>query len=116
MHKGNVKLPDALVLKKHIADGMDAHDIADRYSCTYDSAREALKRHGLLSLIASRGPNKPTIGRRATLERFGVRVMDDKIEFSREMTAGEYGGMVIRRMSLPRVSMYVAALQDAGRC
>ena len=41
---GNIKLPNAHILKQHVDSGMTRQEIADRYECHPDSVRDALKK------------------------------------------------------------------------
>jgi hypothetical protein len=118
MNKGHVKLPDVTVLKQHIAAGMDRGQIAERYGCSRESVRCVLRKAGLIAprakpaqQVASHVPRP-----HRTFRRTKVDILNDRIVFTREVTAGQNGGTMITRTSLPRLSMYVAALQDAKRC
>lgn len=114
---GNIKLPNAHILKQHVDSGMTRQEIADRYECHPDSVRDALKKAGL---IETRKKQPPVDGPRPAYKPRGdrdeIEIHEDRIVFMREVTAGPYGGMMLRRISVPRISSHVAALQDAGRC
>lgn len=108
-----VKLPNAAVLAAHLKSGMDRNQIADRYGAHRDTVRLALIRYNLVDLAPAKteGP-----ARRITrhLSREMITVQEDRLVILREMVAGEHGGVAIRQLSLPRVSMHVAALQERG--
>ncbi|MBB3608622.1 hypothetical protein [Rhizobium sp. BK602] len=111
------KLPDAYVLQKHIERGLDGREIAAIYGCHPDSVREVLRKAGLVI----RKPKAPPVNGarpayRPRQERNEVELLPDRIVFTREVTAGTYGGMMFQRISVPRISSHIAALQDAGRC
>lgn len=110
------KLPDVRVIKEHIDNGLSRVEIATIYGCHPDSLYHVLRKAGLF--IAKKG--KPDPGPRPAYQlphlRKEVEIKSDRIVFTREVTAGSYGGMMFQRISVPRITSHIAALQDAGRC
>jgi len=92
----NRKLPDDTKLARDVAAGMTAAQIAVRYKTTQDHLRRRLK------VIGAVAPVAPV----ATTEPCGI----PKIVLEKRVTAAEYGGTIVQRISLPRISMHVAAL------
>ncbi|WP_267554895.1 hypothetical protein [Rhizobium rhizogenes] len=118
MQKGNMKLPAADVLRKHLEDGMNRYQIAALYDCRPDTVRQRLKRAGL---IAGRRKATPTDqgaaaskakndGRRVGGR--GIEVEDDHLVLTRVVTAGDTGGTAVKRISLPFNSMHAAKLRE----
>ncbi|NTF87535.1 hypothetical protein G6L46_10405 [Agrobacterium rhizogenes] len=117
MHKGNVKLPDRYVLKQHMENGMERREIAALYNCHPDSVRDALRKAGLIEAKKKQPPiDGPRPAYKPPGNRREIEIRQDRIVFTREVTAGMNGGMTLRRISVPRITSHIAALQDAGRC
>lgn len=109
----SVKLPNAGVLKGHLAAGMSKGQIAARYGVHQDTVRLTLIRYGIQHLDAQKRPGPAQrITRRPIRE--SITVENDKVVIIREMVAGENGGVSLRCLSLPRISMHVASLQERG--
>lgn len=107
------KLPDRDTLAAHLAAGMTVDHIAGTYECEKSSVWRRLQSYGLMPVKpkqtpveeAGRGP-----GPRSRSKR-GILLKDDRIIFVRERTL-ESGGMEIRPLSLPRISMHLGAIAD----
>ncbi|MBB3396844.1 helix-turn-helix domain-containing protein [Rhizobium sp. BK060] len=108
-----VKLPNAAILKSHLEAGLDKAQIAARYGVHRDTVRTTLIRFGIDHL--DKAPRQ-SASRRITRHsvRESVTVQADRVVLIREMIAGENGGTALRCLSLPRISMHVAALQERG--
>ncbi len=114
MHR---KMPDAWTLKKHVDDGLDRREIAAIYGCHPDSVYEVLRKARMIIPKPKAPPvNGPRPAYRPPQLRRPIEIMPDKIIFTREVTAGAYGGTMFQRISVPRITSHVAALKDAGRC
>ncbi|TXI06090.1 MAG: hypothetical protein E6Q76_10200 [Rhizobium sp.] len=110
------KLPDIRVLKHHVDAGMSGVEIATMYGCHPDTLRYVLRKAGLL--IAIRSTSEAALrpaSRHAQLQR-QVEIQPDRVVFTREVTAGMHGGTMFQRISVPRITSHIAALQEAGRC
>jgi transposase len=109
----SVKLPNAAILKSHFEAGMDKAQIASRYGVHRDTVRTTLIRYGIQHLdTAPRQSPSRRITRRQVRE--SVTIQADRVVIIREMVAGENGGTALRCLSLPRISMHVAALRERG--
>jgi hypothetical protein len=105
------KLPDRATLAAHCDDGMTPAKIAERYDCRLDSVRHHLQTYGLLAVKsksipidqAGKGPPPRDHSKR------GIFLRADRVTIMRD-TCCEFGGLAIRPMSLPRVSMHIAQL------
>lgn len=110
------KLPDVRVLQQHIAAGLGRVEIATMYGCHPDSLRYAMRKAGLFIAMRS----KPDAGPRPAYVpphlRREVEIKTDRVVFTREVAAGMHGGTMFQRISVPRITSHIAALQDAGRC
>ncbi|MBB3965926.1 helix-turn-helix domain-containing protein [Rhizobium metallidurans] len=107
-----VRLPDASVLKAHVAAGMTRGQIADRYGVHPDTVRITFHRYGIAQLAPRRSSPAQRITRHPVRE--SITIKSDRIVYVREMVAGENGGTTIRCLSLPKISMHVADLRDRG--
>lgn len=92
----NRKLPDDTKLARDVAAGMTAAQIAVRYKTTQDHLRRRLKAIGAV----------PAAGPTASFEPSDI----PRIVIEKRVTAAEYGGTIVQRISLPRISMHVAAM------
>ncbi|MBP2560811.1 hypothetical protein J2857_003580 [Neorhizobium galegae] len=95
MTGGNRKLPDDEKLRRDAAAGYGLAQIAARYSVSTDH----LNRH--LRQLKIKVPNS-------------ALPAEDRSDFAkyvieRKVSATEYGGSIVQRISLPRISMHVAA-------
>jgi len=105
------KLPDRATLAAHCAAGMTPAQIAETYDCRLDSVRHQLQTYDLLAVkpkqipveMAGKGP--PPLDR----SKRGIFLHPDRVTIMRD-TCCEFGGLAIRPMSLPRISMHVAQL------
>jgi hypothetical protein len=107
MSRGNGKLPDASVLRKNCESGMSLDELTERYGVSKDFVRRKLKRYGISEPKVSAVPVQP-----AKLRRPGIVVLPDRIAITREMTAGQWGGLAIRTITLARTSMQVSQLRE----
>lgn len=110
------KLPDIAVIKQHIDKGLGRVEIAAIYGCHPDSLYNVLRKAGLFVANKSKPEPGPRLAYQPPHLRRPIEVMSNKIVFTREVTAGAYGGTMFQRISVPRITSHVAALQDAGRC
>lgn len=92
------KLPDDNRLRRDVTSGLGLRQICMRYGCSQDHARRRIKALGL---------EAPLTGD----EQSVLTPTADKIVIERHVSASEVGGTAIQRISLPRISMHVAALE-----
>ncbi len=110
------KLPDIRVLKQHIDAGMGRIEIATMYGCHPDTLRYVMRKAGLFIAMRST-PDAGTLpAYRPPHLRRQVEIKPDRVIFTKEVAAGMHGGTMFQRISVPRITSHVAALQDAGRC
>ncbi len=111
------KLPDIRVLKQHIDAGMGRVEIATMYGCHPDTLRYVMRKAGLfIAMRSTSEPAGPRPGYRLPHLRRQVEITPDRVIFTKEVAAGMHGGTMFQRISVPRITSHVAALQDAGRC
>lgn len=105
------KLPDRATLAAHCDDGMTPAKIAERYDCRLDSVRHQLQTYGLLAVKSKSIPIEQAGKGQAPQDRSkrGIFVHADRVTIMRD-TCCEFGGLAIRPLSLPRVSMHIAQL------
>ncbi len=97
MTASNRKLPDDDIIARDAAQGMSLQQIAMRYHVSKDHIRRRLK------LAGKSAPLSPCIS----------LVEDERrIVIERRVTAAEFGGSAILRVSLPRIGMHVAFRQN----
>lgn len=94
----NKKLPGDLILLRHAKEGMGLHDIATQYGTSPDHIRKNYRRLGVT--LPSHG------NRRQQASATGKTVIEKKV------SGGEYGGVAFVRISLPRISMHVAWIEN----
>jgi transposase-like protein len=108
----NKTIPSRAILAQHLADGMTISHIAETYGVLHSSVRRRLVRFGLVT-ARQQHPNHVLARsediRAEAEEKAGVILKDDRITFMRE-TAWSGCGSKIRPLSLPRPSMYLAAI------
>lgn len=97
MTANNRKPPDDTVLARDVRLGLTQAEIASRYSVTQECVRRRL-----ITLKIS--PRKEP---RRNYKPCGI----PKLVLEKKVTTSEYGGSTIRFISLPRISMHVAAME-----
>ena len=110
------KLPDIRVIQQHIDAGMGRVEIATMYGCHPDSLRYVMRRAGIFIAMRTKPEAGPRPAYRPPHQRREVEIQTDRIVFTKEVAAGIHGGTMFQRISVPRITSHVAALQDAGRC
>ena len=110
------KLPDIRVIQQHIDAGMGRVEIATMYGCHPDSLRYVMRKAGIFIAMRAKPEAGPRSAYRPPHQRREVEIQPDRIVFTKEVAAGMHGGTMFQRISVPRITSHVAALQDAGRC
>lgn len=118
MQKGNTKLPNVEVLRKHLEEGMNRSEIAALYRCRPDTVRQVLKRAGLVAEMREVQPSdravvngKPATGDRKTGRR-KMEFEDNRGVSTSNIAARQTAGAAMKRISLPFNSMHAAKLRD----
>lgn len=110
------KLPDIRVIQQHVADGLGRVEIATMYGCHPDSLRYQMRKAGLFIAMRTTTEAAPRQAHYPPHLRKAVEIKSDRVVFTKEVAAGMHGGTMFQRISVPRITSHVAALQEAGRC
>lgn len=94
----NRKLPPDATLIQHVEEGMSLEQLSARYGTTQDYVRKNLRRLGM------------------TWSRDGIELKapdnSNKTIVERRVSGGEYGGVAVVSVSLPRIAMHIAYLEN----
>ncbi|KWV42103.1 hypothetical protein AS026_21065 [Rhizobium altiplani] len=106
------KVPDRETLAAHLAAGMTIEHIAETYEVGIRALRMHLARYGLIEVRTSAARLAEALNRAPpprTPRNGDIRFRDDRTTFIRDFYMGG-NSFQLRQLSLPRVSMHVAAI------
>ncbi len=116
MARHNQKLPDREKLIEHLLAGMDRHMIAARYNVQAGTVRQRFANLDMIGMEREIMLGRKPAPKPAPQLRPGTRIAADRIVITRAYAAGDMGGLILRSISLPRISYHAAYLREAGRC